>query len=53
MTARLGVVAVEVIRPLPYLDAEPLRVREIFGELVRSLERDADKMEKSLEANAL
>jgi putative membrane protein len=37
LTARLGVVAVEVIRPLPYLDAEPLRVREIFSELVRSL----------------
>ena len=42
LTSRLGVVAVEVIRPLPYLDAEPLRVREIFGELVRSL-RAADK----------
>ncbi len=37
LTSRLGVVAVDVIRPLPYLDAEPLRVREIFGELVRSL----------------
>ena len=37
LTARLGVVAVEVTRPLPYLDTEPLRMREIFGELVRSL----------------
>ena len=37
LTSRLGVVAVEVIRPLPYLDAEPLRVREIFNELFRSL----------------
>jgi len=26
-----------VTRPLPYLDTEPLRMREIFGELVRSL----------------
>ncbi|MFT3730735.1 MAG: TIGR01620 family protein [Hyphomicrobium sp.] len=42
LTSRLGVVAVEVIRPLPYLDAEPLRVREIFNELIRSL-RGADK----------
>jgi putative membrane protein len=42
LTSRLGVVAVEVIRPLPYLDSEPLRVREIFNELVRSL-RGADK----------
>jgi putative membrane protein len=37
LTARLGVVAVEVTRPLPYLDSEPLRMREIFAELVRSL----------------
>jgi putative membrane protein len=48
LTARLGVVAVEVIRPLPYLDAEPLRVREIFGELVRSL-RGAEKTSKDVE----
>jgi putative membrane protein len=45
LTSRLGVVAVEVIRPLPYLDAEPLRVREIFNELLRSL-RGSDKSEK-------
>lgn len=37
LTARLGVAAVEVTRPMPYLDSEPLRVREIFGELFRSL----------------
>jgi putative membrane protein len=37
LTSRLGVVAVDVIRPLPYLDAEPLRVREIFSELIRTL----------------
>jgi len=37
LTARLGVVAVEVTRPLPYLDAQPLRVREILSELMRSL----------------
>jgi putative membrane protein len=46
LTARLGVVAVEVTRPLPYLDAEPLRVREIFTELVRSL-RGSEKVEKA------
>lgn len=45
LTARLGVIAVEVTRPLPYLDAEPLRVREIFSELVRSL-RGSEKVEK-------
>jgi putative membrane protein len=45
LTARLGVIAVEVTRPLPYLDAEPLRVREIFSELLRSL-RGSEKVEK-------
>lgn len=45
LTARLGVIAVEVTRPLPYLDAEPLRVREIFSELLRSL-RGYEKVEK-------
>lgn len=37
LTARLGVAAVEVTRPLPFLDAAPLRVREIFTELFKSL----------------
>lgn len=37
LTARLGVAAVEVIRPAPFLDAEKLRVREIFQEVFRSL----------------
>lgn len=46
LTARLGVVAVEVTRPLPNLDSEPLRIREIFSELVRSL-RGAEKPEKT------
>jgi putative membrane protein len=46
LTARLGVVAVEVTRPLPNLDSEPLRIREIFSELVRSL-RGSDKTEKA------
>ena len=42
LTSRLGVVAVEVTRPLPNLDSEPLRAREILSELIRSL-RGADK----------
>jgi putative membrane protein len=37
LTARLGVAAVEVTRPMPFLDAEPLRVREIFAEVFRAL----------------
>lgn len=43
LTARLGVAAVEVTRPLPFLDAEPLRVREIFTELFRSLRGGKDQ----------
>jgi putative membrane protein len=46
LTARLGVVAVTVTRPLPNLDSEPLRLREIFSELLLSL-RGAEKAEKS------
>jgi putative membrane protein len=46
LTARLGVVAVEVTRPLPNLDSEPLRIREIFSELLRSL-RGADRTDKA------
>jgi putative membrane protein len=46
LTARLGVTAVEVTRPLPFLDAEPLRVREIFAELFKSL-RGGDKSDAS------
>lgn len=37
LTARLGVAAIEVTRPAPFLDTEPVRVREIFSELMRSL----------------
>lgn len=54
LTARLGVAAVEVCRPLPYIAAQPMRsrhvVRELFPELnparmVRSAfqQEDADK----------
>jgi putative membrane protein len=47
LTARLGVAAVDVTRPLPFLDAEPLRVREIFAELFKSLRGgEKDKTEK-------
>ena len=37
LTVRLGVAAIEVTRPLPFLDAKPIRVREIFGELFSAL----------------
>lgn len=35
LTARIGVAAIEVCRPLPWLDAEPVRAREIAAELFR------------------
>src|SRR5262245_3622749 len=37
LTARVGVAAVEVIRPLPYLAAKPLRVRDLLGEVLKPL----------------
>ena len=35
LTARVGTAAVEVTRPLPFLDATPLRVRDFVAELFR------------------
>ncbi len=35
LTARLGVAAVGVVRPVPFLDAEPLRVRDLVREVFR------------------
>lgn len=43
LTARLGVAAIEVTRPLPFLDAPPVRVREIFSELFKSLRGGGEK----------
>ena len=36
LTARIGVAAIEVIRPLPYLAAKPPRVRDILGEVLQA-----------------
>lgn len=36
LTARVGTAAVAVTRPLPFLDAEPLRLRDIMRTLVRN-----------------
>jgi putative membrane protein len=35
LTARVGTAAIEVTRPLPFLDAEPVRLRDLVPELVR------------------
>lgn len=50
LTARLGVAAVDVLRPIPPLDGDPLRVREIFAELFRSLRGKATEATPSSSA---
>ncbi len=35
LTARVGTAAIEVTRPLPYLDTEPIRIRDLLPELFR------------------
>jgi putative membrane protein len=35
LTARIGVAAIEVTRPIPFLDAEPIRVRDLVPELLK------------------
>jgi putative membrane protein len=38
LTARIGTVAVEVCRPLPFIEAPPVRLRDFMTELVRRRE---------------
>ena len=35
LTARIGTAAVDVMRPLPFLSARPVRVRDLLPELFR------------------
>jgi putative membrane protein len=35
LTARIGAAAVEVARPLPFIEAPPVRVRDFLGEIIR------------------
>ena len=35
LTARVGTAAIEVTRPLPFLDTDPVRVRDLLPELLR------------------
>lgn len=35
LTARIGVAAIEVTRPLPWLDSEPIRIRDLLPELLK------------------
>jgi len=42
LTARIGTVAIEVCRPLPFIEAAPVRLRDFLGELVRRRPSGAD-----------
>jgi putative membrane protein len=35
LTARVGVAAIDIIRPLPFLEARPVRVRDVLAEVLR------------------
>ena len=37
LTARIGIAATEVIRPLPYLTTKPPRVRDVLGEVLKPM----------------
>jgi putative membrane protein len=37
LTARIGIAAIDVIRPLPFLAAKPPRVRDVLGEALRPM----------------
>jgi putative membrane protein len=37
LTARIGVAAIEVTRPLPFLEATPVRIRDLLPELFRAV----------------
>ena len=42
LTARLGTAAIEVCRPLPYIEAPPVRARDIITEIIRKEVEKAD-----------
>jgi putative membrane protein len=41
LTARLGTAAIDVCRPLPYIEAPPVRARDIVTEILRKTEAEA------------
>lgn len=43
LTARIGTAAIAVTRPIPFLDAEPVRVRDLLPELLRRTKAEAEK----------
>jgi putative membrane protein len=43
LTARLGTAAIDVCRPLPYIEAAPIRARDIISEIMRKEAEKADE----------
>ena len=39
LTARIGVAALDICRPLPFVEAKPVRIRDILAELTRRTDR--------------
>ncbi len=46
LTARVGVAAIDVIRPLPFIEAAPVRVRAVLAEALKGQWSKADKTDK-------
>ncbi|HRK17935.1 MAG TPA: TIGR01620 family protein [Hyphomicrobiaceae bacterium] len=38
LVARIGVAALDVVRPVPFVEVKPVRVRDIVGEVMKSLQ---------------
>lgn len=47
LTARIGVAAIEVTRPLPFLEAAPIRARDMLPEIFRRTDATTEATEKS------
>lgn len=43
LTVRLGVAAIDVLRPLPFLESKPVRVRDLLGDVIKSLRGPASR----------
>lgn len=52
LTARIGAAGIEVCRPLPFLEATPIRVRDLVGEVVRSMRKGSTPGEATDEATS-
>lgn len=47
LTARIGAAAIDVCRPLPFIEAKPIRVRDLVGELMRRSAAEAERGDQS------